>query len=96
MNYAFDDASTIKIVSKSNFFSFCNKSLWKTLQDDLCVSKSSGGPQTTSYNDFQAPFWAREGRYSNAVKLLTCTGIADKNDDSAFQELLESSHTQLF
>ena len=33
-------------------------------------------------------FWAREGRYSNAVQSLTSTGVADKNDDSAFQELL--------
>ena len=66
---------------------------WKSLQDDLCVRKSTSGPQTKSYNVSRALFWAREGRYSNAVQSLTSTGVADKNDDCAFQELIERHPT---
>ena len=67
--------------------------LWKALQDDLIVSKSSFGSQSTPYNVSRALFWAHEGRYSNSVQALTSTGVADKNDDSAFQELLECHPT---
>jgi len=69
------------------------RTLWKSLQDDLCVGKSTGSPQTTSYNVSCALIWARESWYSNAVQLLTSTGVAYKNDDSAFQELLEHHPT---
>ena len=67
--------------------------LWKALRDDLIVSKSSFGSQSTPHNVSQALFWAHEGRYSNSVQALTSTGVADKNDDSAFQELLECHPT---
>ena len=67
--------------------------LWKALQDDLIVSESSFGSQSTPYNVSQALFWVREGRYSNAVQALTSTGVAYKNDDLAFQELLERHPT---
>jgi len=59
------------------------------LQDELLVSKSSITSQSTPYNVSRALFWVCEGRYSNAIQALTSTGVADKNDDSAFQELLE-------
>jgi len=62
--------------------------LWKTFLYDLHVSKSIGGPQNMLYNVSQALFWAREGRYNNAVQLLTFSGVADKNDDSAFKSCL--------
>ena len=67
--------------------------LWKSLQDDLCVRKSTSGPQTKSNNVSRALFWAREGRHSNAVQSLTSTGAADNNDDCIFQELLERHPT---
>ena len=63
--------------------------LWKALQDDLLARKSSVASQSTPYNVSRVLFWAREGRYSNAIHATTSTGVADKNDDSAFQELLE-------
>ena len=63
--------------------------LWKALQDDLHVSRSSHCIQSSKHNISRALFWAREGRYSNAVQSLTSTGVADKNDDLAFQELLQ-------
>ena len=64
--------------------------LWKALQDDLHVSRSSHCIQSSKHNISRALFWAREGRYSNAVQSLTSTGVADKNDDlAAFQELLQ-------
>jgi len=53
------------------------------------VRKSSITSQSTPYNISQALLWARKGRYNNAIQALTSTGVADKNDDSAFQELLE-------
>ena len=64
--------------------------LWKALKDDLHVSRSSHCIQSSKHNISRALFWAREGRYSNAVQSLTSTGVADKNDDlAAFQELLQ-------
>ena len=63
--------------------------LWEALQDDLHVSRSSHCIKSSKHNISRALFWAREGRYSNAVQSLTSTGVADKNDDLAFQELLQ-------
>ena len=63
--------------------------LWKALQDDLHVSRSSHCIQSSKHNISRALFWAREGRYSNAVQSFTSTGVADKNDDLAFLELLK-------
>ena len=64
--------------------------LWKALQDDLHVSRSSHCIQSSKHIFLELQlFWAREGRYSNAVQSLTSTGVADKNDDLAFQELLQ-------
>ena len=63
--------------------------LWKALQDDLHVSRSNHCIQSSKHNISRALFWAREGRYSNAVQSITSTGVADKNDDLGFQELLQ-------
>ena len=50
---------------------------------------SNGSQKSSNHNISRALFWALEGRYGNAVQCLTSTSVADKNDDLAFQELLQ-------
>ena len=45
-------------------------SLWNSLLDDLKVSKPRGGVSHGLYCKARALFWAREGRYSNALQAL--------------------------
>ena len=63
------------------------------MRDDLKSFKPS---RVTACNDFyksQALHWVREGRYSDALQALTSTGIADHDDDGAYQELLKHHPT---
>jgi len=61
--------------------------LWKSLQDDLCFH-SNNSQKSSNHNISHALFWACEGRYSNTVQSLSMD-VTDKNDDLAFQELLQ-------
>jgi len=61
--------------------------LWASLQDDLRVCKHKKGSDS-SFCKSRALFWAREGRYSNALQSLSSQGIAGFDDDSAYKDLL--------
>jgi len=61
--------------------------LWASLQDDLRVCKRKGEP-CSSFCKSRALFWAREGRYSNALQALSSQGVAGYDYDSAYQDLL--------
>ena len=58
------------------------------MQDDIS-DNSNHNLQSSTHTISRALVWAREGRYSNAIQSFTSTGVADKNDDLAFQELLQ-------
>ena len=51
-------------------------SLWNSLLDDLKISKPRGGVSHGLYCKARALFWAREGRYSNALQTLSSQGVA--------------------
>ena len=61
--------------------------LWASLQDDLRDRKPKG-ESCSSFRKSRALFWAREGRYSNALQALSSQGVAGFDDDSAYNELL--------
>ena len=61
--------------------------LWASLQNDLRVCKRGEGP-CSSFCKPHALFWAREGRYSNALQSLSSQGIAGFDDDSVYKDLL--------
>ena len=63
-------------------------SLWSSLQDDLTVSMTHKRPSHSSCKS-RALFWAREGRYSNALQALSSQGVAGPDDNSAYQDLLK-------
>ena len=63
-------------------------SLWNSLLDDLKVSKPRGGVSHRLYCKARALFWAREGRYSNALQALSSQGVAGHDDDSTYDDLL--------
>ena len=64
-------------------------SLWNSLLDDLKVSKPHGEVSHGLYCKACALlFWAREGRYSNALQALSSQGVAGHDDDSAYEDLL--------
>ena len=52
------------------------KSLWSLLQDDLKVSKPTRPALGDEFCKSRALFWAREGRYSNALQALNSVGVA--------------------
>ena len=56
--------------------------------DDLKVSKPHGGVSHGLYCKARALFWAREGRYSNALQALSSQGVAGHDDYSAYEDLL--------
>ena len=66
--------------------SLMDYTIWTTLQKDLCVNNPLVVLRLHYIVQCFLRFWACEGRYSNAIELLTSTGVADKNDDSAFQK----------
>jgi len=68
--------------------------LWSSLLDDLKVSKPVRGPSDSSCRA-RALFWAREGRYSNALQTLSSHGVASHDNDSAYQELLNRHPSSL-
>jgi len=63
-------------------------SLWSLLQDDLKVSKPAKPALSDGFSKHRALFWAREGRYSNALQALNSVGVAGHDDEGAFQDLL--------
>jgi len=64
-------------------------SLWSLLQDDLKVSKPAKPASSDEFSKHRALFWAREGRYSNALQALNSVGVAGHDDEGAFQDLLK-------
>jgi len=65
------------------------KSLWSLLQDDLKVSKPKQSASSDDFSKSHALFWAREGRYSNALQSLNSVGVAGYDDDGTYQDLLK-------
>jgi len=61
--------------------------LQASLQDELQVCKRKS-KSCSSFCKSCALFWAREGRYSNALQALSSQSVAGYDDDSAYQELL--------
>ena len=64
-------------------------SLWCSLQKDLKASKPVKPPSSSEFNKSRALFWAREGRYSNALQALNSVGVAEYNDNDAYQDLFK-------
>jgi len=58
------------------------------LLDDLKACKSCGGVSHGLFCKSRALFWAKEGRYSNALQSLSSQGVAGHDDDSAYDDLL--------
>ena len=61
--------------------------LLASLQDDLRVGKHKGDSRS-SFCKFCTHFWAREGRYSNALQSLSSQGVAGYDDDSTYKDLV--------
>jgi len=70
------------------------RTLWYSLLNDLKVSKSARRSSDGSCRA-RALFWAREGRYSNALQSLSSQGVASHDNDSAYQEFLNRHPSSL-
>ena len=67
---------------------FCALQLLITNVDGFKACKSCGGVSHGLFCKSCALFWAREGRYSNAIQSLSPQGVAGHDDDSALDDLL--------